>query len=95
MAQVKRFGVLQTAKFAAVMYFIFTVILMIPFGLISIIIGSATGGKEGFFGVMFGGAFMLFMPLIYAVLGFVFVAIGCLVYNLIAKLVGGIEIEIE
>jgi len=95
MAQIKRFGVLQTAKFAAVMYFIFTVILMIPFGLISIIIGSATGGKEGFLGAMFGGVFMLFMPLIYAVLGFVFVAIGCLVYNLIAKLVGGIEIEIE
>lgn len=58
MAQVKRFGVLQTAKFAAIMYFIFTAIFMIPVGLIAIITGSASGSEEGSFGAMFGGVFM-------------------------------------
>ncbi len=95
MVQVKRFGVLQTAKFAAIMYFIFTAIFTIPIGLIAIVAGPAARGREGAFGAIFGGAFMLFMPVIYAVVGFVFVAIGCLAYNLIAKFTGGIEIEIE
>jgi len=41
MVQIKSFGVLQTAKFAAVMYFIFSAIFMIPFGLITLVAGSA------------------------------------------------------
>lgn len=95
MAQIKRFGVLQTAKFAAIMYFIFTAIFMIPFGLFVLIAGSATGGRQGPLGAMFGGVFILFMPIIYALLGFLFVALGCFLYNVIATFAGGIEIEIE
>jgi len=94
MVQIKKFGVLQTAKIAAVMYFAISLIFVIPFGLITLIAG-ATGGREGAAGAIFGGVFIIFMPIIYAVMGFVFVALGCLFYNLIAKYVGGIEIEIE
>jgi xanthine/uracil permease len=39
MTQIKSFGVLQTAKFAAILYFIFTAIFMIPFGLITLVAG--------------------------------------------------------
>ena len=94
MAQIKKFGVLQTAKIAAVMYFAISLIFVIPFGLIAFISG-ATGGREGVAGAFFGGVFIIFMPIIYAVMGFVFVALGCLFYNFIARYVGGIEIEIE
>jgi len=95
MAQIKKFGVLQTAKTAAVMHFVITLIFVIPFGLISLIAGFATGGREGIAGGFLGGIFMIFAPIIYAILGFVFVALGCLLYNFIAKYIGGIEIEIE
>jgi hypothetical protein len=95
MAQIKRFGVLQTAKFCAVLYFIMTAIFLIPFGLIAMLTGAFAGGTEGLFGVMFGGMFIFFLPLVYAVMGFIFVAIGCLIYNGTAKVTGGIEIEIE
>ena len=95
MAQIKRFGVFQTAKIAAVMYFLISAIFFIPFGLIALMAGSATRGREGMMGALFGGVFMLFAPIVYAVLGFIFVAIGCLLYNFIAAFVGGIEIEIE
>lgn len=95
MAQIKKFGVLQTAKIAAIMYFVITLIFMIPFGLITLIAGFAKGGREGVAGGFFGGIFMILAPIIYAVLGFLFVALGCLLYNSIAKYVGGIEIEIE
>jgi hypothetical protein len=89
MAQIKSFGVLQTAKFSAVLYFIFTAIFMVPFGLFTLI-----GRGDPPFAI-FGAVLIIFMPVIYACLGFIFVAIGCLVYNAIAKHIGGIEIEIE
>jgi hypothetical protein len=94
MVQIKRFGVLQTAKIAAVMYFLKSLIFIIPFGLLTLMMGIAHG-RQGIIGILFGGIFIFFMPIVYAVLGFVFVAIGCLFYNLVAKYVGGIEIEIE
>ena len=95
MAQIKSFGIWQTAKLVAVMYFVFTAIFMIPFGLIFMMAGFTLGEGEGIFGAFFGGMFMLFLPVIYAVLGFVFVALGCLIYNFFAKYLGGIELEIE
>lgn len=35
------------------------------------------------------------MPLFYGVLGFVFGLIAALLYNRVARLIGGVEIEIE
>jgi hypothetical protein len=95
MVRIKRVGVLQTAKFAAVLYFIFSAIIMIPIGIITMLTGPAKDSFPGIFGGLFGGMFMIIMPIIYAVLGFIFVAIVCLIYNLIARFVGGIEIEFE
>jgi len=94
MAQIKSFGVLQTAKIAAIMYFVVSLIIIVPFGFIALIT-SAARGREGIAGALFGGVFIFFLPIIYAALGFVFVAIGCIFYNLVAKYVGGIEIDIE
>ena len=45
-------------------------------------------------GVGFGIGFALLLPLFYGLLGFVFTALGCIIYNLVAGWVGGIEIEI-
>lgn len=36
---------------------------------------------------------ILFFPLVYLVMGYVMVAAGCWFYNLMVKLVGGIEYE--
>jgi hypothetical protein len=45
---------------------------------------------------MIGGvAMLIFLPILYGVAGFVFGAIAAAVYNLIAGIVGGIEIEVE
>ena len=91
MVRIKRFGVLQTAKFAAVLYFVFTAMFISPFGWL-VMRGSSM--PEGPFPSFFGGVFMLVLPLIYAALGFLFAAVGCLIYNALAKVIGGIEIEI-
>ncbi len=42
-----------------------------------------------------GVGFALAMPLLYGAMGFVFGLISGFVYNLLAKWVGGIEVEIE
>ena len=83
MQQVKKFGVLQTSKVIAVFYLIFSAVFCIPFGVISFIIGKP------------GGIFIIFLPLLYAALGFVAIAGSCLFYNFIARKIGGIEVEIK
>ncbi|MFH1776920.1 MAG: DUF3566 domain-containing protein [Candidatus Omnitrophota bacterium] len=39
--------------------------------------------------------FLLFIPILYIILGFIGGVIGAFVYNLCAKWVGGIELEFE
>jgi hypothetical protein len=95
MARIKSFGVLQTAKFAAVLYFIISAIFMIPFGLFAMPTRFAGHDARSASEIVLRILFILFMPIIYALISFVFVAIGCLIYNALAKYVGGIEIEIE
>lgn len=38
---------------------------------------------------------MIFMPIIYAVMAFLMTALWCWMYNVVAKRIGGIEIEVE
>ena len=47
-------------------------------------------------GVMaFGTGFAIAMPFIYAIMGFVGGIVSAFVYNLIARWVGGVEVEVE
>ena len=41
------------------------------------------------------GIVFLFMPLIMGVMGFIFFALSCWVYNMLAKVVGGVEFELD
>lgn len=86
--RIKRFSVIQTAKLLAALYFVGTAIFMIPFGLIMM----AVGGQNS---MPFGGLMVLILPVIYGIMGFVFVAVSCLLYNLVASKIGGVEVEIE
>ena len=46
-------------------------------------------------GMAFGLGMSLAMPVIYAIMGFITGVIGAFVYNLVAKWIGGIEVEVE
>lgn len=90
--RLKRIDPVQAAKVAAVIYFLISLVFLLPI----MLIGQVTGGS-GFseaFGLGIGMA-ILVLPVVYAVLGFVVVAISCLIYNLVAGWVGGIEVEVE
>ena len=86
--RVRRFSVVQTANVAAILYLVLTAIIFIPVGLISGLVGGTIVGN-------FNGIFFVFAPIAYAVFGWIFVAIGCLVYNLCAGWIGGIEVTLE
>ena len=45
--------------------------------------------------MIFGTGFAILAPFLYAAMGFVFGAIGAFIYNLVAKWIGGIEVEVE
>lgn len=91
MKRIKRFGVIQTAKVAGVIYFLIAAVFMVPFGLITLLVPNTSSS----FFPSFGGAFFIFLPFFYGIAAFIMTAIGCLVYNAIAKWIGGIEIEVE
>jgi len=91
MKRIKQFGVYQTAKVFAFIYFLMAAIIMIPMGLISMMVGN-----NMFPGLPFGGGmFFILLPFLYGFIGFIGVAIACAVYNLISRWTGGIELEIE
>ena len=48
MIRIKKFGVLQTAKFMAVLYFIMSFVFVIPMVLIMTIAGSTSGAENAF-----------------------------------------------
>lgn len=84
--QIQRFSPHQNGKVFAVLMAVSSLVFVVPFMLIA----SATAPQGS-------GAMPLFMvvlfPLFYLVFGYVMVAIGCWLYNVMFKYIGGIEYE--
>lgn len=101
--RIRKLGVLSVAKIYAIMMFVMILLISIPYGLFVIIFAltgaSSIGGQGGLAmgggGVVLGLVIMIALPIIYGLIGFVAGAIGALIYNLFAGMVGGIEIEVE
>jgi hypothetical protein len=83
--QIRRFGVLQTAKVVGTLY----ALLGLVFVPIFLIASMFTPRQEGV-----GAGFALMMPILYGLFGFLFTALGCAIYNLVSGMVGGIEVEL-
>lgn len=93
--RIRSFGVLQTGIVVGVLYaalgLVYTLFL-IPAGIFGMLVGSRNlEGIAPFAAMMAMG---IFLPLISGVCGFVLGAIGCLIYNVTARLTGGIEVEL-
>lgn len=93
MHRVRRFGVVQTANMAAMMYFVMTIIFILPLFIIGSMLPDSGGGTTGF--EIFTGVTLFFLPPLYAAFGWVATALACWFYNMIAGFVGGIAVELE
>jgi hypothetical protein len=91
---VKSVGVLSVAKIMGLIYACMGLIFAPLFLLIGMI-GSFAGAEKTPFAGVFGVFFALLMPVMYGALGFIAGAIGAWLYNLLARLVGGFELELE
>lgn len=83
--RIVRVSPLQAGKVAAVLYG------LISLPVVLIMLGAASMG--GTPGISMGLIAML--PLFYVIAGFLFTLIGALVYNLVARLSGGFEFDVE
>ena len=100
---IRRFGVISVAKMYALLMLIFGLIFGVLYGLVFIIFGatmSALGGGNqatvsGVSSVVIGIVMMIGIPLMYGVIGFIMGAIGALIYNVLAGVIGGVKFELE
>ena len=86
--QLTRIAPWQAGKVFAFIYFVLSLFLVIPFALINSALPSNVPGPH------FGIGFFVALPFLYAICGLIFVPIGCWIYNLAARFVGGIEITV-
>lgn len=91
---IKSVGVLSVAKIMGLIYACLGLIF-IPFFLLIGLLGSLAGKQEAPFAGMIGMVFAFLMPIIYGALGFIMGAISAALYNLFAKWIGGIEVQVQ
>ncbi len=83
--RIDRFSVGQTAKVVAALYALMGLVFA-PFFVLAALFSPRQAG--------FGVGFALVVPILYGAAGFIFTAIGCALYNLVAGWVGGVEVEL-
>jgi hypothetical protein len=97
--KLKRIGPIQAGKMLGAFYALFA-LLFVPVIMLFMAFGAvASRGAGGapplplMFGM--GMGFIIFMPVIYGIMGFIFGCLGALIYNLLAKPLGGFALEFE
>ncbi len=100
---IRRLGVFSVAKIQGLLMFVMGLIFGIIYGLFFMIFGAAMSAlapqSEGQLGglgtIVLGIVMMVGIPIFYGFIGFIGGAIGALIYNAAAKVVGGIKLELE
>jgi hypothetical protein len=103
---VRRVGIFSVAKIEGLLMFVVGLFIGVIYGLIFIIFGAAimasmpqrSGGDQalGAAGpIVIGIIMMIAFPIFYGIMGFIGGAIGAVIYNIAAGIVGGIKLELE
>lgn len=85
--QITRLSPHQNGKVWAVMMTLVSLVFFVPIFLASSAFIPAGRGMPT--------VAIIVLPVVYLVIGYVMTALGCLIYNLVAKLTGGIEYEVQ
>ncbi|HTL67268.1 MAG TPA: hypothetical protein VL200_06380 [Lacunisphaera sp.] len=96
--RIKKFNPLQLGLMLGATYALISLVI-VPFFLLFFFIGGvaakAHGAPQAPFMFGFGAIFIVFLPVLYGVMGFIGGVIGAFIYNLVAKWIGGVEVEVE
>ena len=98
---VRRIGVLSLAKVMGTIYGGLGLVFGLVFSFVALL-GTAFGtafegasGPEALFGVLFGVGAVILLPIFYGLMGFLAGLLVSALYNLAARVVGGLELELE
>jgi hypothetical protein len=83
--RVKRFGINATALIVAIIYFVLALVF------VPILYLASRNAPNGPLPVVV----LIIGPIVYGIFGYVFTAIGCWLYNLVASWTGGIALTLE
>ena len=101
---IRRFNVFSVAKIQGFLAFVIGLLIGVIYGFAFMIFGAAIsslapqGDSQAMGGVgaiVIGLVIMIAVPILYSIIGFIGGAIGALVYNLAAGVVGGVKFELE
>lgn len=96
---IKRVGSLSLAKIAAVLYAGIGLLIGLVFSLIGMagFAGQWGGDAPSFplMGALFGVGAIIILPICYGLIGFIFTLIGTGLFNLAARMTGGVELEVQ
>lgn len=93
-----RIGVLSAAKMLGVMYTLFGLIFGAFFSLLSVLGAAVNSGGPNAPGIPFpfiGIGAIVILPIMYGLMGFIGGAIAAAIYNVLAGLTGGIEMDFQ
>lgn len=89
MHRIQRIGVVQLAKVMGLLYFLMGIVFLVFY-----LVFSRSMPSAALPGVGYGMGMIIFMPLLYACLGVVFGALTAALYNVVAGMLGGLEIDL-
>jgi hypothetical protein len=90
---INRVGPLSAAKVVGLLYAILGLAVGAIVSLVSALGGFSRG--RGDVGPLFGAAAVVFFPVAYGILGFLMTLIITWLYNGLARLVGGVEVDLR
>lgn len=93
----KRIAPLSLAKMFALLYGLMGLLIGALISLLSVVGAFAAAGQnqDGAFAFLFGAGAFIILPIFYAVVGAVGGFLTAFIYNLVARMAGGVEIELE
>jgi hypothetical protein len=99
MRKIKKFNPLSVMRLAAICYGALGLFEGILFTMVFLVIGlsgqDAMPGMPRFLAPLFGVFSVVFFPILFAVFGAIGGGLGAVIYNVAARFVGGIEVEVE
>ena len=90
---INRIAPFSLAKISGTLYAALGLIFGALFSLIAMA-GMAAGGSDSPFGAIFGVGAIILFPILYGCIGFVASLIGAWLYNVLAGMVGGVELDV-
>ena len=93
MQTIKRIGVFSLARLLAFIYFFLGIVFGIIFGFFILL--GVVFARETSMSVFLGLGIAVMMPVFYGALGFLFGALGGVLFNWAASLIGGLQIELD